>query len=128
MFDGDTGLYGRKDEMPRKETHHENIEAVARNVDGRGVERVALEDERTNEEPDGICPPTLMAAPGDGHQPEDNPFAHVAQRYSGRCEDGVLIERGAVLTVLDDGLPEPVGENSWIRPGSTRQSPARDLT
>ena len=109
-----SSIYGQGGSGQR-ETHHEDVQTVARDVDGCGVERVALEDERTDEEADGVRPPPLVAAPGDGDQPEDDPFAHVAQRYAGRCEDGVLIERGAVLAVLDDGLPEPIHARKDVR-------------
>lgn len=49
------------------ETYHEDVETVARDIDGGGVERVALEDERTDKETDGVRPPSFMAASPDGY-------------------------------------------------------------
>ena len=108
-------------------THHEYILAVVRYADGRRGEPVALEDERTNDDADGIGPPSFMAAPAYRHEPCDRTFPDVSERHARGGEDGVFIECGAVFAVLYDRLAKPA-TGSRVSAHTTREDVKSDLT
>ena len=91
----------------RLRTHHKHVHSVARYPQGRRREPVALKDERPNDDANRIYPPPLVPTPAYRHETRHGAFSDVSQRHARGSEDGVLIERRAVLAVLDDRLAEP---------------------
>ena len=91
-----------------RSAYHEDVAAVARDSYRSGCDPVAFCYERTDDERDGPCPPSLMSAPAYGDRAQYSGFFHISQSHSGQCEDEVVVGRRTVVAVLDDRLSEPV--------------------
>ena len=109
-------------------THHKHVHPITRNPQRRRRERVALEDERPNDDANRIRPPPLVPAPAYRHQTRHSALPDVSQRHARAAVNGVLIERRAVLAVLDDRLAEPRAKEDSVSERTTGERAQGDLT